>query len=39
MLVDTSMHSNRRVRDVAARLVLTGEIDLNPGLPPPAAGA
>jgi AmiR/NasT family two-component response regulator len=39
MLVDASMDSNRKVRDVAVHLVLTGEIDLNPGLPPPAAGA
>jgi AmiR/NasT family two-component response regulator len=38
MLVDASMHSNRRVRDVAVHLVLTGEIDLNPACrrPPPA---
>jgi AmiR/NasT family two-component response regulator len=38
MLVDASMHRNRKVRDVAVHLVLTGEIDLDPACrrPPPA---
>jgi GAF domain-containing protein len=30
MLVDASMHTNRKVRDVAEHLVLTGELDLTP---------
>jgi GAF domain-containing protein len=38
MLADTSMHTNRKVRDVAEHLVLTGELDLGPATrrPPPA---
>ena len=30
MLVDSSMHTTRKVRDVAEQLVLTGELDLAP---------
>jgi GAF domain-containing protein len=30
MLVDASMHTHRKVRDVAEHLVLTGELDLTP---------
>jgi AmiR/NasT family two-component response regulator len=29
MLADTSMHTNRKVRDVAEHLVLTGELELT----------
>jgi GAF domain-containing protein len=41
MLADTSMHTNRKVRDVAEQLVLTGELDLGPRArrPPPAHGS
>ena len=41
MLADTSMHTNRKVRDVAEHLVLTGELDPGPGArrPPPAHGS
>jgi len=37
-LVEASMHANRKVRDVAADLVLTGELDATPARrrPPPA---
>jgi GAF domain-containing protein len=37
MLVEASMHSNRKVRDVATHLVLTGELDLTPTRHPPPA--
>jgi GAF domain-containing protein len=41
MLVESSMHTNRKVRDVALDLVLTGELVLTPSTrrPPPAGAA
>jgi AmiR/NasT family two-component response regulator len=40
LLVDASMHTNRKVRDVAENLVLTGELTDAPPTrrPPPAPG-
>ncbi len=40
MLADASMHANRKVRDVAEHLVLTGELDRAPTTrrPPPSHG-
>ncbi len=39
LLADASMHTNRKVRDVAGDLVLTGELALPPSArrPPPTA--
>jgi GAF domain-containing protein len=39
MLAEASMHTNRKVHDIAEDLVLTGELTLAPGRPPPTPPA